>query len=53
MWLSWQVFRKRIEEHFEEVKLQTESQDMPELTSDLAEWIARLCDDVVEAMFFA
>jgi len=38
--------RKRIEEHFEDVKAATESQ--PEhMSVDLISWLAQLCDDVI------
>ena len=39
-----QVLRKRIEEHFEDVKEATESQEAPALPPALAEWIVGLCD---------
>jgi len=38
--------RKRIEEHFEDVKATTESQERPSLPSQLVEWICTLCDDI-------
>ena len=41
-----QYLRKRIEEHFEDVKEATETQDEPRLPSDLADWAVVLCDEV-------
>ena len=41
-----QYLRKRIEEHFEDVKEATETQDEPRLPSDLADWAVGLCDEV-------
>jgi hypothetical protein len=37
--LSRDVLRKRIEEHFEDVKEATETQDAPRLPDELARWI--------------
>lgn len=37
--LARDVLRKRIEEHFEDVKDATETQDMPVLPAPLAEWV--------------
>jgi hypothetical protein len=44
--LARDVLRKRIEEHFEDVKEATETQEAPVLPPELAEWIVELCDQV-------
>ena len=40
------VLRKRIEEHFEDVKSATEAQEFPTLPVHLIEWISMLCDEI-------
>ena len=44
--LARDVLRKRIEEHFEDVKEATETQEAPVLPAELADWIVGLCDQV-------
>ena len=44
--LARDVLRKRIEEHFEDVKEATETQEKPDLPQELADWIVGLCDQV-------
>ena len=41
-----QYLRKRIEEHFEDVKEATETQEEPTLPPDLADWVVVLCEEV-------
>jgi hypothetical protein len=41
-----QVLRKRIEEHFEDVKEATETQEAPVLPPELVTWLVELCDEV-------
>ena len=45
-----ETLRKRIEEHFEDVKAATEAGDRPDLPEALVEWICRLCDEVCETV---
>ena len=40
-----QHLRKRIEEHFEDIKDATETSDSPMLPPDLAEWVVGVCDE--------
>ena len=40
-----QHMRKRIEEHFEDVKDATEAQESPTLPLELSDWIAGVCDE--------
>ena len=44
--LARDVLRKRIEEHFEDVKEATETQEAPVLPPELSDWIIELCDQV-------
>jgi len=44
--LAREVLRKRIEEHFEDVKDSTETQESPVLPAPLVSWIVGLCDEV-------
>lgn len=44
--LARDVLRKRIEEHFEDVKDATEAADAPALPDHLVHWIIGLCDEV-------
>ena len=46
--LAREVLRKRIEEHFEDVKDATESQEQPTLPEDLQYWIVDLCEDIAK-----
>jgi len=41
------VLRKRIEEHFEDIKTATESQDKPALPEHLIAWIVELCEEIM------
>jgi len=38
--------RKRIEEHFEDIKEATESHEAPTLPADLAAWVVAVADEV-------
>ena len=44
--LAREVLRKRIEEHFEDVKDATETQELPTLPTELQYWIVELCEDI-------
>ena len=38
--------RKRIEEHFEDIKDATETEQSPTLPPELADWVVGVCDEV-------
>ena len=40
-----QHMRKRIEEHFEDIKDATEAAEAPQLPPELAEWVVGVCDE--------
>ena len=43
--LAREHLRKRIEEHFEDVKESTEANESPSLPKELADWIVGVCDE--------
>jgi len=40
------MLRKRIEEHFEDIKVATESTEAPQLGLELVSWVVELCDEI-------
>lgn len=46
--LAREHLRRRIEEHFEDVKEATETQESPTLPNELTEWVASLADEVCD-----